>query len=127
MKKYRVVVNGSEYVVTVEPLNAPDTVAAQAAGAPPGAAPAEQGSTTPARTVDTSAVPLTAPLRGTILKILVQEGARVKPGDVVMTLEALKLENEITAPVEGVVAQILVKPGDAVEPGDVLATFRVLD
>ena len=47
-----------------------------------------------------------------------------KRGDVLLTLEALKLENEITAPVSGVVSKVFVKQGDAVEPGDILATLR---
>lgn len=131
MKKFRVVVNQTEYVVSVEPLQEGEQVQAAAPAAQPVQEPATSGNVAPptqaepARpAVDPSTQPLEAPLRGTILKVLTQEGASVKEGDVLFTLEALKLENEITAPVTGVVAQVLVKEGDSVDTGDVLATFR---
>src|SRR5690625_3051978 len=68
--------------------------------------------------------PVEAPLRGAIMSIRVSEGDTVQAGDVLLTLEAMKLENEITAPSAGVVGRILVKEGDAVELGDVLVTLR---
>lgn len=133
MKKYRVVVNETEYVVSVEPLVEDEEVQVTAPAPQPVKEPETSGNVAPstqaepkqpAGAVDPSAVPLEAPLRGTILKVLAQEGATVNEGDVLFTLEALKLENEITAPVTGVVAQVLVKEGDSVDTGDVLATFR---
>lgn len=132
LKKYRVVVNGNEYVVSVEPFEeGSGQVSAQLAPveepktsgnvAPPQTAPQAAA---PAATPDASNVPVEAPLRGTILNIMVKEGDAVKAGDVLLTLEALKLENEITSPEDGVVAQILVNQGDSVEPGEILATLR---
>lgn len=128
MKKYRVVVNENEYIVSVEPLEAGDGVAVQPATTPE---PETSGNVAPAQeassarpSANLAGAPLEAPLRGTILKVLVKEGQQVKAGDIMFTLEALKLENEITAPQDGVVAQVLVKEGDSVETGDVLATFR---
>lgn len=132
MKRYRVVVNETEYVVSVEPLeegsvqSQPVVTAPQAAPEPTtsgNAAPAEVEKAA-AAVPDASGVPVEAPLRGTILNIMVKEGAAVKEGDVLLTLEALKLENEITSPADGVVAQILVKQGDSVDPGDILATLQ---
>lgn len=126
MKKYRVVVNQTEYVVSVEPLEAGAQVAPQPVQEPQtsgNVAPPAQAE--PARAAaDPANQPLEAPLRGTILKVLTKEGASVNEGDVLFTLEALKLENEITAPITGVVAQVLVKEGDSVDTGDILATFR---
>lgn len=134
MKKFRVVVNDSEYIVSVEPIEedkgaAVATAPASKPAMPP--TPQTSGNAAPPQEaaggreqVNLLGTPLEAPLRGTILKVLVKEGQQVKAGDIMFTLEALKLENEITAPQDGVVAQVLVKAGDSVEPGDVLATFR---
>jgi biotin carboxyl carrier protein len=57
---------------------------------------------------------------GTILKITVSVGDRVKEGDVLIILEAMKMENEIMAPNDGVISQISVAVGASVETGDVL-------
>lgn len=65
-----------------------------------------------------------APLAGTILSVRVKEGDRVKVGDVLVTLEALKLENEIASPYCGVVRSVNVSPGDSVRAGAVLATVE---
>ena len=132
MKKYRVVINQTEYVVSVEPLEEGEQIQAAPEAQPVQepktsgnvAPPTQQEPARPAAPADPSLHPLEAPLRGTILKVLTQEGASVNEGDVLFTLEALKLENEITAPVTGVVAQVLVKEGDSVDTGDILATFR---
>lgn len=132
LKKYRVVVNETEYVVSVEAMEegTASVPATSTQGKQP-EAPATSGNVAPPQTApeakpipDTSNFPVEAPLRGTILNILVKEGSEVKEGDVLLTLEALKLENEITSPAAGVVAQVLVKQGDSVEPGEILATLR---
>ena len=82
------------------------------AEAPKAAAPAAAGS-----------VPVNAPMPGTILDIKVKAGAAVKAGDVVMILEAMKMENEISAPQDGTIASIDVRKGDTVNSGDVLYTM----
>lgn len=134
MKKYRVIVNDNEYVVSVEPLTdeeaeqpSQSTPSAEKSAAAPttaAAEPAVEHETVQQPEVDADGIPVEAPLRGSIIRILVEEGAAVKEGDVLLTLEALKLENEITAPADGVVAQILVREGDSVDPGHILATLR---
>lgn len=68
-------------------------------------------------------VPVNAPMPGTILDIKVKAGAAVKAGDVVMILEAMKMENEISAPQDGTIASIDVRKGDTVNSGDVLYTM----
>ena len=68
--------------------------------------------------------PLKAPMPGTILEIKVTEGDRVKKGDVLFILEAMKMENEITATNDGVVTQILVTKGTLVATNDVLARIQ---
>ena len=107
MKNLTVTVNGVAYNVTVEENT---NGAAPAATAP--AAPAAAGS-----------VPVNAPMPGTILDIKVKAGAAVKAGDVVMILEAMKMENEISAPQDGTIASIDVRKGDTVNSGDVLYTM----
>jgi acetyl-CoA/propionyl-CoA carboxylase, biotin carboxylase, biotin carboxyl carrier protein len=66
---------------------------------------------------------LTAPMQGTIVKLAVEEGAEVAEGDLVLVLEAMKMENSITAHRAGAVASIAVAAGDVVNAGDVLATI----
>lgn len=66
---------------------------------------------------------VTAPMPGKIFKIINADGTKVKQGDIVLILEAMKMENEILAPVDGTVTKLNVKEGDAVNPGDVL--FKV--
>jgi biotin carboxyl carrier protein len=63
---------------------------------------------------------ITAPMPGTIMKVTVSPGAAVQAGDLLLTLEAMKMENEITSPSTGVVKQILVKEGQTVNAGDPL-------
>ena len=61
-----------------------------------------------------------APLSGTVARVLVEEGQAIEAGDVVVVLEAMKMETEITAPQAGTVAAVLVAAGDAVSGGQVL-------
>jgi glutaconyl-CoA/methylmalonyl-CoA decarboxylase subunit gamma len=65
-----------------------------------------------------------APMPGTIFDIKVATGTAVKAGDVILILEAMKMENEITAPKDGIVAQISVAKGASVNTGDVLAVIQ---
>ena len=67
---------------------------------------------------------LTAPLQGTVLDIPVKPGQAVKAGDILVVIEAMKMENEILAPAEAVVDQISVNKGDVVRAGDLLLSFR---
>ncbi|HEU4512791.1 MAG TPA: acetyl-CoA carboxylase biotin carboxyl carrier protein subunit [Nocardioidaceae bacterium] len=61
-----------------------------------------------------------APLSGTVARVLVEEGQAIEAGDVLVVLEAMKMETEITAPEAGTVAAVLVTAGDAVSGGQVL-------
>lgn len=90
---------------------APVSPAPQAAPAP-AAAPAAVGGTK-----------IEAPMPGMIIRYEVAEGASVNEGDVVLILEAMKMENSITSPVSGVVKQVGFKDGQNVQKGDVLAVI----
>ena len=63
---------------------------------------------------------VTAPMPGKILRILVNEGEKVKVGQGLLVLEAMKMENEIPSPMDGVVKRILVKEGETVDTGQAL-------
>jgi len=130
--KYIVTINDKNYEVEVErgqativkttqaaapapqPAAAPATPAAPAAPATPPAQPVQ------AAPANVSGEPIKAPMPGTILDIKVNPGASVKEGDILIILEAMKMENEILAPRNGVVSQILTSKGASVSTGDVL-------
>ncbi len=94
-----------------KPVAAAAPVAAAPAAAPQPAAPAGAGS------------PIKAPLPGTITEIKVQQGQQVNVGDVVLVLEAMKMQNNIEAEYAGTVTSITVKAGDTVMEGAVLLTI----
>lgn len=123
-KKYDVEVNESEAVITSVSNAAP----AAAPVAPVAAAPSPAASTAPsapAAVVGTavSGTQITSPMPGTILKLNVAEGQAVKAGDVVLILEAMKMENEIVAPCDGTIKQLLVSKGSTVDTDQILAVL----
>ncbi|MCC5827582.1 sodium-extruding oxaloacetate decarboxylase subunit alpha [Alkalimonas sp.] len=77
----------------------------------------------PGRASVTGSGTLTAPLAGNIWKVVTKEGAQVKKGDVVIIMEAMKMETEVRAAVDGNIQKIHVSAGDAVSNGDVLITY----
>ena len=127
MKNYRITVNGTTYDVAVEetaggaaPAAAPAPKAAAPAPKPaaPAAAPAPKAASGSA-----GSVTVASPMPGKILGVKTEVGKSVKKGEVLMILEAMKMENEIVAPSDGTVASVNVGVGDAVEAGDTLATL----
>ena len=114
MKAYRVNVNGNTYEITLEVIDKSEikTPAPKAEAPAPAAAPAPAGAQT-----------VTAPMPGTILKVNVSNGQAVKKGDVLMILEAMKMENEIMAPCDATVSSVNVANGASVETGTVLCTL----
>ena len=122
MKNYTITVNGNVYDVTVEEGTGSTAGAAKAA-APKAAAPkAAPKAAAPAGAQ--GAVKVNAPIPGKILKVNVNAGAAVKKGDVLLVLEAMKMENEICAPQDGTVATVECAAGDSVESGALLATLN---
>jgi len=123
MKHYNITVNGTAYDVVVDEIGAGAApVAATAAAAPkaapaPAAAPAKAAPAAGARNVE-------APMPGNILDVKVTVGAQVKRGDVLVILEAMKMENEIVAPQDGTVASVSVAKGDTVNVNDVLVSLN---
>ena len=131
MRKFNITVNGVAYEVEVEEVGgaaAPVAVApaapvaapvAAAAPAAPKAAPAA-----PKAAPVAGGTKISAPMPGTILDVKAAQGASVKKGDVLLILEAMKMENEIVAPQDGTVAQVLVAKGASVNSGDVLVVLN---
>ena len=119
--KYIVTLNGKNYEVEVTEtdavlLNVSDAVAAPAPVAAPVAVPA-------AAPVAGEGTKVPSPMPGTILSVNVGVGQAVKTGDVLMVLEAMKMENDIVAPCDGTIKQLLVSKGSTVNTDDVLAVL----
>lgn len=123
--KYVVTLNGKNYEVEVEETDAvitavtdaaPAAPVAAAAPAAPAAAPAPAA---PAAAADGQKV--LSPMPGTILSVNVSVGSAVKAGDVLLILEAMKMENEIVAPCDGTVKQLAVQKGSTVATDALLA------
>lgn len=111
MKKYKVTVNGTAYEITLEEINASDVKTA--------AAPAPA----PATSAPAGGEAVTSPMPGNILAVNVTNGASVKKGDVLMILEAMKMENEIMAPCDGKITSVNVTKGASVDSGALLCTI----
>lgn len=123
MKNYTITVNGNVYEVTVEEGVSTGAAPAPKAAAPaPKAAPAAAPKAAPAGAQ--GSVTVASPMPGKILGVKASVGQAVKKGDVMLILEAMKMENEIVAPSDGTVASINVSAGDAVEAGATLATLN---
>ncbi len=122
--KYIVTLNGKNYEVDVDELNeaivtnVTDAVPAPAVPATPSV---PQSTNTPAPAVSGTGTPVKAPMPGTVLKINAEAGQKVNEGDVIIILEAMKMENEIVAPVSGTLNQLTVQKGAAVATDDILA------
>jgi oxaloacetate decarboxylase alpha subunit len=108
---YTITVNGQNYVVQVAEGGDITAVAPAAATTAPASAPAGSGE------------PVPAPLAGNIWKVQVSPGQAVQEGDVLVILEAMKMETEVRAARAGTVTSVDVKEGDAVQVGDTLVSI----
>lgn len=143
MRKFRITVDGQAFDVLVEEVGvdasrvpAPTAAPQPAVVPPPPASPAAPPRPTspappPAATPAAAAAPaageghaVTAPLPGMLLDVKVKVGDKVKTGQIVAILEAMKMENEIPSPVDGEVVQVPIEPGSPVNQGDPLVVIR---
>ena len=128
----KITVNGVTYAVEVEkvggsiatsaPVAAPVAAAPVAVAAPVAAAPAPKAAPAPVALAagDTS---INAPMPGKVSKVNVKVGDTIKKGDVVLILEAMKMQNEITSPVAGTIKVVNPSNGDNVKPGQLLVVI----
>ena len=129
--KYIITLNGKQFAVEVERGKAAAQYmgpAAPAPAAPAPAAPAAPAAAAPAPAAAPAAPagagePVKAPMPGNILDVRVSAGQNVKAGDILLILEAMKMENEIVAPKDGTLTSVCVSRGQVVETGAVLCTL----
>ena len=117
MRNFLVNVNGTDYQVAVEEIDGKAAASKAAATAAP-AAPAAPKAAAPA-----GGTQITSPMPGNILSVNVKDGDAVKAGQILMILEAMKMENEILAPVDGTVGNVSVQKGSTVETGTLLCSI----
>jgi len=120
MKKFNVTVNGTTYEVEVEEVKAAGSApVARPAAAPapkPAAAPAPAAAAPVAKaTAGAGEHSIDAPMPGKVVKLVAAEGAAVKAGEVLLILEAMKMQNEITADADGTVKKFNVAAGQSVK------------
>lgn len=125
MKNYTITVNGNVYDVTVEegassgaPVSqaAPRAAAPKKAPAPKAEAPKASGAA--------GSIKVNAPMPGKIVAVKANPGDKVSRGQVILVLEAMKMENDIVAPEDGTVASVNVAVGSSVESGETIATLN---
>ncbi|MDU0478914.1 biotin/lipoyl-containing protein [Staphylococcus chromogenes] len=114
--KLKVTVNGIAYSVEVEVEEEQRTLAPIVFGGGTGV----HTEPSNAKVSGASLNAVTAPLAGSVFKVLVNEGDQIEAGQVVLILEAMKMETEITAPSAGTVTRLHVSPGDPVQGGQAL-------
>ena len=125
MKNYRITVNGTSSDVSVEELAGGVAPVAAPVAAAPVAAPAAAPAPAPAaKSAGAGSIKVASPMPGKILDVKANVGDAVKKGQVILILEAMKMENEVVAPEDGTVASIDVASGATVEAGDTLATLN---
>ncbi|MFR7907371.1 MAG: biotin/lipoyl-containing protein [Oscillospiraceae bacterium] len=134
MKRFNITVNGKAYDVAVEELDssaapvASASVSAPVQAAAPVAsasvsAPVQAAAPAASAPVAGSGEKVNAPMPGTVLDVKVNVGDTVSKGQVIMILEAMKMENDIVASCDGKITSVLAKKGDTVNSGDALATI----
>lgn len=127
--KYKVTLNNRTYEVEVDAgkamlldeYEAYAPAPAEAPAAAPAAAPAPAPAPAPVSLA--SGEPVAAPMPGNIVRVDVKQGDTVKAGQILIILEAMKMQNEIVAPKDGTVAQVVVKTGDKVDTGAALVVL----
>ena len=127
MKKYRVNVNGTDYEITLEEVTGAEASKPSAPVAQPAPAAAPAPAEAPAAPAATAAPAggeqILSPMPGNILNVNVKVGDAVKKGQVLLILEAMKMENEIMAPKDGTITSVTVQNGSTVESGALRVTI----
>ncbi len=122
MKNYTITVNGNVYDVTVEEGTASGSAPAQVSR--PAPAPKAAPKAAPAASGAAGSIKINSPMPGKIVDIKANVGDKVTKGQVILVLEAMKMENDIVAPEDGTIASISVSVGSSVESGETIATMN---
>ena len=114
MKIYKIKVNGKSYRVELEEIEQVDS------------APLEEKRKQETKKIvnNSGAKEVVSPIQGQVTNIKVKPGDKVQKGDVLLIVEAMKLENEVVSPFEGQVAEVLVTKGQNVKAKDVIVTIE---
>ena len=116
MRNFLITIEGKQYEVSVEEVSSDGKVTPVVTAAAPVV------SAAPAAKAPVNGTEMKCPMPGLIVNFKVAEGATVKKGDVVVVLEAMKMENDLTSPADGVIS-FRVQKGANVDTGDVLAVI----
>ena len=114
MKKYRVKVNGKTYNVELEAIE-------EVAGS---IVEEKKEAIINTSSEEYEANNIISPIQGVVLNVLVKVGQKVKKGDVVLLIEAMKLENEVNSPVDGEILEVLVNKGQEVASNQILVKIK---
>ncbi|MCQ2428142.1 MAG: acetyl-CoA carboxylase biotin carboxyl carrier protein subunit [Clostridia bacterium] len=117
MRRFNVKVNGKDYIVDIEEIEAGAETAAPSVESAPAAKPAA------AEKAPVSGTEIKSPLQATVVKVIVAPGAKVSAGDKLCVLEAMKMEYDIVTPCAGTVSFIKTARGATVNEGDLLAVI----
>lgn len=128
LKKYNITVNGKTYEVDVEEVGVGSSQSSRPQAVQTQAQPTAKAAPVSPAKLDSAKAPsggsmVNAPMPGTIFEVRANVGEQVKKGDILLILEAMKMENEIMAPHDGVVSHIHISKGSSVSSGDPLVTL----
>lgn len=121
MKKYKIKVNGKSFLVEVETV---EEIASKLTNEQPTATPKETKTSEPISTTSGEGNEVKAPIAGKVIDIKISVGDKVKKGQTILIIEAMKLENEIKCPFDGTVSSVTVNKGAMVSNKQLLAIVK---
>ena len=124
MKIYKVKVNGKTYEVQLESVDEVKTESATSSEAKTKEAPKKETSKKASSSSSTNLVEVVAPIQGNVIDVKVKVGDKVKKGDVLLLIEAMKLDNEVNSPSDGEVVEVIVSKGQQVTTKQLLLKIK---
>ena len=124
MKIYKVKVNGKTYEVQLESVDEVKTESATSSEVKTKEAPKQETSKKASSSSSTNLVEVVAPIQGNVIDVKVKVGDKVKKGDVLLLIEAMKLENEVNSPSDGEVVEVIVSKGQQVTTKQLLLKIK---